>query len=102
VKKLRRRRLRKQGTTCGDEEWEAVRRKAWLRELLTNSSEGESVDEYSRFAESGRWIAEMRGAGTENSASRGGTRSWRCEHKVKTTSRGECSGLCEAGIVMLS
>jgi hypothetical protein len=35
---------------------------AWLRELLTDISEGESVDEYSRFAESGRWIAKMLGS----------------------------------------
>ncbi len=62
AKKLRRRRLKKKGTTSGDEEWEAARRDAWLRELLTDSSEGEFVDEYSRFAESGRWIAEMTGS----------------------------------------
>jgi hypothetical protein len=62
TKKPRRRKLRKKGTASGSEEWEAARRDAWLRELLTDSSEGESVDEYSRFAESGRWIAEMTGS----------------------------------------
>jgi hypothetical protein len=59
MKGLKRRKLRKKGTASGIEEWEAARHDAWLRELLTDSSEGESVDEYSRFAESGRWIAEM-------------------------------------------
>jgi hypothetical protein len=32
------------------------------RELLTDSSEGEPEDEYTRFEESGRWIAEMTGS----------------------------------------
>jgi hypothetical protein len=45
-----------------DEEWETARHDAWLRELLTDSSEGEPEDEYTRFAESGRWIAEMTGS----------------------------------------
>jgi hypothetical protein len=62
TKKPRRRKLRKKGAVSRDEEWEAARRDAWLRELLTDSSEGESVDEYSRLAESGRWIAEMTGS----------------------------------------
>jgi hypothetical protein len=45
-----------------DEEWETTRHDAWLRELLTDSSEGEPEDEYTRFGESGRWIAEMTGS----------------------------------------
>jgi hypothetical protein len=61
MKKPRRRKLRKRGTTSGDEKWEAARH-AWLRELLTDSSGGESGDKYSRFAESGWWIAEMTGS----------------------------------------
>jgi hypothetical protein len=39
-----------------------VRWSAWLRELLTDSSESEPEDEYTRFGESGRWIAEMTGS----------------------------------------
>ncbi len=62
AKRPRRRKLRKKGTANGDEEWEAARHDAWLRELLTDSSESESVDEYWRFAESDRWIAEMTGS----------------------------------------
>ncbi len=59
TKRTRRRKLRKKGAANRDEEWEAARHDAWLRELLTDSS---PVDEYSRFAESGRWIAEMTGS----------------------------------------
>jgi hypothetical protein len=62
TKKLRRRGLRKRKTASRDEEWEAARHDAWLRDLLTDSSEGESEDGYLRFAESGRWIAEMTGS----------------------------------------
>jgi hypothetical protein len=62
TRRPRRRKLRKKGTANGDKEWEAARHDAWLRELLTDSSESESVGEYSRFAESGRWIAEMTGS----------------------------------------
>ncbi len=43
------------------QKWEAARRDAWLQELLTDSSGSESEDKYSRFAESGRWIAERQG-----------------------------------------
>ncbi len=51
---------------CGDrEKWETARRDAWLRELLTDSSEGESEDRYMRFEESSRWIAEMTGGAAE-------------------------------------
>jgi hypothetical protein len=62
TKRTRRRKLRKKGTASRDKKWEAARHDAWLRELLTDSSEGESVNEYSRFAESGRWIAKMTGS----------------------------------------
>ncbi len=37
ARKLRRRGLRKRKTACQDEEWEAARHDAWLRELLTDS-----------------------------------------------------------------
>jgi hypothetical protein len=61
TRKLKRRKLRRKGSISGAEEWETVRCDAWLRELLTDSSEDESEDKYSRFMESGRWIAEMTG-----------------------------------------
>jgi hypothetical protein len=38
-----------------------ARRDAWLRELLTDSSGSETEEKCTRFAESGRWIAEMTG-----------------------------------------
>ncbi len=59
AKKFRRRGLRKGKMTSRDEEWETARHDAWLGELLTDSSEGESEDGCWRFVESGRWIAEM-------------------------------------------
>ncbi len=42
--------------------WEVARRDAWLWELLTDSSGSETEEKYTRFAESGRWIAEMTGS----------------------------------------
>ncbi len=56
-RKPRRRMLRRKKTSGQCEEWETVRMNAWLRELCTDSSEGE----YMRFKESGRWIANMTG-----------------------------------------
>jgi hypothetical protein len=44
-----------------DQEWERARRDAWLREMLTDTSESESEEKYGRFAESGRWIRELTG-----------------------------------------
>ncbi len=61
AKKLKRRRLRKKVTRDEDHKWEVARQDAWLRELLTDSSGSESEEKYARFAESGRWIAEMTG-----------------------------------------
>jgi hypothetical protein len=58
-----------------DHEWELARQDAWLREMLTDSSGSESEEKYARFAESGRWIAEMTGI----------------LQQATTTSRGECS-----------
>ncbi len=75
-KKTRRRKLRKKVTRNKDHEWELARQDAWLREMLTDSSGSESEEKYARFAESGRWIAEMTGI----------------LKQATTTSRGECSG----------
>jgi hypothetical protein len=61
-KKPRRRGLRKRKMSGQREEWETARRDAWLRELLTDSSEGEPEVEYTKFEESSRWIAEMTGS----------------------------------------
>jgi hypothetical protein len=44
--------------------------------MLTDSSRSESEEKYARFAESGRWIAEMTGI----------------PQQTMKTSRGECSG----------
>jgi hypothetical protein len=76
AKKVKRRKLRKKMTKSEDQEWERARQDAWLREMLTDSSESESEEKYARFAESGRWIAEMTGI----------------PQRTTTTSRGECSG----------
>jgi hypothetical protein len=58
-KKIKRRMPRKK-EVCGErEKWETARRDAWLRELLTDSSEGEPENGCTRFEESSRWIAEM-------------------------------------------
>jgi hypothetical protein len=61
TRKTRRRKLRKKVTRDKDHEWELARQDAWLREMLTDSSGSESEEKYARFAESGRWIAEMTG-----------------------------------------
>jgi hypothetical protein len=60
-KKIKRRRLRKKVTKDGGHKWEVARKDAWLRELLTDSSGSEAEEDYTRFAESGRWVAEMTG-----------------------------------------
>jgi hypothetical protein len=44
--------------------------------MLTDSSGSDTEEDYTGFAESGRWIAEMTGT----------------HHWTTTTSRGECSG----------
>jgi hypothetical protein len=76
TRKTRRRKLRKKVMRDKDHEWELARQDAWLREMLTDSSGSESEEKYARFAESGRWIAEMTGI----------------LQQATTTSRGECSG----------
>ncbi len=59
-KKFKRRMPRKKEVRGEREKWETARRDAWLRELLTESSECEPEDRYSRFEESSRRIAEMK------------------------------------------
>ncbi len=76
TKKIKRRKLRKKVTKDKDHELELARQDAWLREMLTDSSGSESEERHARFAESGRWIAEMT----------------RIPQRATTTSRGECSG----------
>jgi hypothetical protein len=65
-KNIRRRKLRKKVTKNRDCEWELARQDAWLREALTESSGSESEEDNARFAESGRWIAEMTGIQVED------------------------------------
>jgi hypothetical protein len=76
TKKTKRRKPRKKVAKDNDHDWELVRQDAWLREMLTDSSGSESEEKYARFAESGRWIAEMTGI----------------PQLATTTSRGECCG----------
>jgi hypothetical protein len=75
-KKIKRRKPRKKVTRDKDQEWELARQDAWLREMLTDTLGSEAEEKYARFAESGRWIAEMTGI----------------PQQTTTTSRGECSG----------
>ncbi len=75
-KSAKRKKLRKKVTRSKDQEWERARRDAWLREMLTDTSESESEEKYGGFAESGRWITELTGI----------------PHQVKTTPKEECSG----------
>jgi hypothetical protein len=93
AKRLRRRRLRKKVTEDKGHRWEVARRDAWLRELLTDSSGSETEEEYTRFAESGRWVAEMTGIrdkecmGMHEEGMETGALQ-----QMTTTSCGECSG----------
>ncbi len=75
-KGVKRRRPRRKVTRTKDQEWEQVRQDAWLREMLTDTSESENEEKCGRFAESGRWITELFGI----------------PQQLTTTSRGECSG----------
>jgi hypothetical protein len=76
ARKIKRRKLRMKVTRDKGHQWELARQDAWLREMLTDSSGSETEEKYARFAESGRWIAEMIGI----------------PQQATTTSRGECSG----------
>jgi hypothetical protein len=75
-KGTKRRKPRKKAVRSLDQEWEQARQDAWLREMLTDTSESENEEKCGRFAESGRWITELFGI----------------PQQVETTSRGECSG----------
>jgi hypothetical protein len=92
TKRLRRRRLRKKAMRDEGQKWEAARRDAWLQELLTDSSGSESEDKYSRFAESGRWIAEMTGSRDKECRKQEESVEVGTSGRVTTTLRGECSG----------
>jgi hypothetical protein len=74
----KRRKLRKRPRTTRDQDWEEARRSAWLRQMLSDTSSDEDEDEerYRRFAESGRWVAEL----------------YKIPQHPVTTSGGECSG----------
>jgi hypothetical protein len=72
----RRKRPRKKVARTKDQEWEQVRQDAWLREMLTDTSESENEEKCRRFVESGRWLTELFGIPQQRA----------------TTSRGECSG----------
>jgi hypothetical protein len=72
----KRRKLRKKVERTEDQEWEQARQDAWLREMLTDTSESENEERCGRFAESGRWITEL----------------FRIPQHPATTSGGECSG----------
>jgi hypothetical protein len=78
VAEAKRRKLRKRPRTSRDQHWEEARRSAWLRQMLSDTSSDEDEDEerYGRFAESGRWIAEL----------------YEIPQHPVPTSGGECSG----------
>ncbi len=50
----KRRKLRKKSKFTLDQKWEEVRRDAWLRQMLSDTSSDEDEESYGRFAESGR------------------------------------------------
>ncbi len=72
--------------------WETARHDAWLRELLTDSSENEPTDVYSRFAESGRWAGEMTGNRDNECCEREESMEMESQVQATMTSQGECSG----------
>jgi hypothetical protein len=72
----KRKRPRKKTERTRDQEWEQVRKDAWLREMLSDTSGSEDEESCGRFAESGRWISEL----------------FKIPQHPATTSGGECSG----------
>ncbi len=72
----KRRKPRKKAAKTRGQKWEQARQDAWLREMLTDTSESENEEKCGRFVESGRWITELFGIPQQSA----------------TTSRGECSG----------
>jgi hypothetical protein len=75
-KGAKRRKLRKKTERTRDQEWEKARQDAWLREMLSDTSDSEDKEDYGRFAESGRWISEL----------------FKISQDPATTSGVECSG----------
>jgi hypothetical protein len=73
---VKRRKLRKRPGAFRDRDWEEARRSAWLRQMLSDTSSDEDEERYGRFAESGRWIAEL----------------FEIPQHPVPTSGGECSG----------
>ncbi len=73
---VKRRRVRRKVEKTRDQEWEQARQDAWLREMLSDTSESENKERCGRFAESGRWITEL----------------FKIPQHPATTSGGECSG----------
>jgi hypothetical protein len=55
----KRKRLRKEARRTRDQEWEQARQDAWLREMLSDTSDSEDEESCGRFAESGRWVTEL-------------------------------------------
>jgi hypothetical protein len=98
----KRRKLRRKGTRSAAERWEITRHDAWLRELLTDSSEDESEDKYKRFTGSEKWIAEMTGDRNRRFHEPEEDEAMGDKAEITPTSRGECSGPCEAGVAMSS
>jgi hypothetical protein len=87
-----RRRVKGRRPNTGEAYWEGVRRSAWLRELLSSSTDEEVIreakhvkpgeEDRTRFEESRRWLAEAgptRGVETGSRAS--GGRRWRTKRK---------------------
>jgi hypothetical protein len=72
----KRRRLRKRSKNTIDQDWEEARRSAWLRQMLSDTSSNEDEEQYGRFAEPGRWMAEL----------------FEIPQHLAATSGGECSG----------
>jgi hypothetical protein len=58
-KGVKRRKLRKKEEKTRDQEWERARQDAWLREMLSDTSDSEDEGSCGRFAEPGRWISEL-------------------------------------------
>jgi hypothetical protein len=75
-KGAKRRKLRKRTEKTRDLEWEEARQDAWLRQMLSDTSNSEDEESCGRFAESGRWISEL----------------FKISQHPATTSGGECSG----------
>jgi hypothetical protein len=61
-----------QSRITSDQQWEQVRHKAWLRQLLSDDSSDEDEERYGRFAESGRWVTELYGTPQCSTATSGG------------------------------